>query len=573
MQSVPPQLAAGACALPIILIAWRVCGSYLNRFFTRKFTVLHDVDNLGKARTEQNRIKGTAVICGGSIAGLWTARIAADHFEDVLIVEPEAWVHTEEGQSNTCDKAGEYVESSREHVRTRVMQYDADHTFQPIALDALRKLFPDADEEIKSSDARIVPLEVNVHSYGKEIMKLPKDEYPDGNYPQCFFMTREMYERVLRRLVLNSSKRIRSVVGTATGVKTIPGDPTTLSSVTVRAAEGAEENVPATLVIDCTGGTQAGLKWIRRIANEPAHADALQRLVPAGALPWDDLRVEYNTKQRYIRFRFYVPPEARARLPIPGGYARNTWMYTYMPVPGVERKLYMINRIEGHRIELAFGGWGEPPLPLDFDDIKNWFKALEVDHHRCPDWIYPFVDALLEYRHLASVATGRYPGLSWVHFERAPFIPSNFIAIGDSVMRVNPTFGQGCSKATIGAVALDAMLRTARYARATKISSDFGRSFFTMHVDKIQHIWDGTKPTDYQWDTTTPVKGEKNSDEWLAGAIGSLAMQLAGTDKTVDSVMYKVRMFMAPPTAMLAPSILGKIILFAARQKLGLATE
>ena len=31
--------------------------------------------------------------------------------------------------------------------------------------------------------------------------------------------------------------------------------------------------------------------------------------------------------------------------------------------------------------------------------------------------------------------------LSWIRFERAPYIPQNFVAIGDSVMRPNPTFG------------------------------------------------------------------------------------------------------------------------------------
>lgn len=108
---------------------------------------------------------------------------------------------------------------------------------------------------------------------------------------------------------------------------------------------------------------------------------------------------------------------------------------------------------------------------------------------------------------------------------------------------------QGCSKATIGAITLDAVLKSRRYSEATKLPADFGRDFFTIHKDKIQGIWDGTKPTgwlrpfiwissqkltavchfqDYQWDTTTPVKGEKNSDEWLMGGISKIVMDLAG---------------------------------------------
>jgi hypothetical protein len=54
-----------------------------------------------------------------SIAGLAAARICHDHFERVIIVEPEAWLTTPEGW-----------ESDREpmkRVRARVMQYQSLH--------------------------------------------------------------------------------------------------------------------------------------------------------------------------------------------------------------------------------------------------------------------------------------------------------------------------------------------------------------------------------------------------------------------------------------------------------------
>ncbi|THH06443.1 hypothetical protein EW145_g4086 [Phellinidium pouzarii] len=566
MQSV----AAAVCAVPVLLLAWRLGGTYLDRYFTRKLTVLCELDDIGNPRPDNKRIQGTAVICGGSIAGLWTARIAADHFEDVAVVEPEPWLATEEGQSNTFDADGTPIESRRENIRTRVMQYTSVHIFQPLALLALRKLFPNVDEEVKNADGRIAAYEVNGHAFGRPIMKIPMHEYPDGNYPECLFMTRELYERLLRRLVTQSSKRIRWVVGTATGINTVPGDPTTLSSVTIRTPEGNGEKIPAALVIDCTGGTQAGLKWLRRIAADTVNTETLQKCAPAGALSWDDVKIEYSTAQPYIVYRFYVPPEARAKLPIPGGYENNIWPYMYMPVPGVERKIFMMNRIEGHRFNIAFCGWGAPPMPMDFDSIKDWFKNFSIDHQKIPEWILPLLDILLEYKDQCEILTGKYSDPSWLRFERAPYVPSNFIAIGDAVMRVNPVFGQGCSKATIGALALDGFLKSSSYANLTTIPAGFGREFFKMHKNKIESIWDGTKPTDYMWDTTRPVKGEKHSDEWLNGVLGNIVMDLAGRDPEVDAALFKVRFFLGPSTALLAPHLLVKIIAFAVRQKLGL---
>lgn len=79
------------------------------------------------------------------------------------------------------------------------------------------------------------------------------------------------------------------------------------------------------------------------------NSSAIKRHIPSDALAWDDVKIEYNTAQKWIKYRFYLPPEARKRLPVPGGYDNAPWMYTYMPLPGKERKIYMISRIEGHR--------------------------------------------------------------------------------------------------------------------------------------------------------------------------------------------------------------------------------
>ncbi|KAK0474283.1 hypothetical protein IW261DRAFT_1341776, partial [Armillaria novae-zelandiae] len=53
-----------------------------------KQTCVLDIDSLG-TRLPGDKFKGTAVICGGSIGGLIAARVCHDHFDDILIVEPE----------------------------------------------------------------------------------------------------------------------------------------------------------------------------------------------------------------------------------------------------------------------------------------------------------------------------------------------------------------------------------------------------------------------------------------------------------------------------------------------------
>jgi len=83
-----------------------------------------------------------------------------------------------------------------------------------------------------------------------------------------------------------------------------------------------------------------------------------------------------------------------------------------------------------------------------------------------PQWVFGMLDRLLEVKVNLLVSNGaRLPPMNWIHYENAPYVPSNFVTFGDAVMKVNPTFGQGCTKACVGAIVLDSLLRSSRYAK------------------------------------------------------------------------------------------------------------
>lgn len=62
-----------------------------------------------------------------SIAGLWSARVAADHFEEVVIVEPESWL-SDIGKTNQYSAEGIPVLEEEAPLRTRVAQYSLVHS-------------------------------------------------------------------------------------------------------------------------------------------------------------------------------------------------------------------------------------------------------------------------------------------------------------------------------------------------------------------------------------------------------------------------------------------------------------
>lgn len=110
--------------------------------------------------------------------------------------------------------------------------------------------------------------------------------------------------------------------------------------------------------IDCSGPSQVGLKWLKRVY----HTEALTPR--AGSLPFDDIKLEYKTSQRYQIHRIHVPPAARPLLPIPGGYDNAGFIYMIMPKPGIEKCVLIIGRVEGHRSECI--GFKSNLAPLTF---------------------------------------------------------------------------------------------------------------------------------------------------------------------------------------------------------------
>lgn len=89
-----------------------------------------------------------------SFSGLWTARFLTDHFEDVLIVEAEAWLGTPEGQTPKYDSSGAIIDSGNIHPRTRAYQNHCTHALHSFPYKIMKQLYPSLDDEVVKFDGR-----------------------------------------------------------------------------------------------------------------------------------------------------------------------------------------------------------------------------------------------------------------------------------------------------------------------------------------------------------------------------------------------------------------------------------
>ncbi|KAK7453512.1 hypothetical protein VKT23_011791 [Stygiomarasmius scandens] len=455
-----------ALAVPVLL---RHAAQKFRQHLLKKETALMDWPLLGRPRAEKDKIPGTVVICGGSLAGLLAARVCHDHFERVVIVEAEAWLSTEDGIK---------VESwTQTNKRARVMQYTSLHGNLVPVTDGLLRLFPDFEAECKRSRIKLVPADFKAVLAGHKCL-VPYDEF-GGLLPRTIQAGRQATETLIRRLTLNSKEypNISQISGTVTGTNVDPGNPNFLKTVCIQTATGPEE-IDAALVIDCTGPAKAGQEWIRN-AGFGGEPKAL-----------DKLTVTYDPRVRYSSFIFRITADLAARVPEYEKEHSTGALFMFKGDPNVSPTICAAMKIEedfGKLFYTPFVTWGSEELPDNVEGIRKFLKS-DKSSAPIPQWIWDFFDICEEVEDTMIFRKVRVPSPYWVHYESSNDLPANWIALGDSVSRINPAFGQGTTKAMMGAVSLNNVLEVGK-----SIPRDFSRRFFHAQADKIAPVWAADK--------------------------------------------------------------------------------
>ena len=299
-----------------------------------------------------------AVVIGGGVAGLLAARVLADGFDTVTIIERDSI------PDDTSTRRG-------------VPQGQHVHVLETAGRDTFEDLFPGYGEDLLSSGGLIVDLMSDFHHYEKG------DFLADGpNRMVMYNATRPLFEEILRRRVaarddVDLRSRTQFITyrldETATGVE----------GVTVRDERSRETAVPADLVVDASGRASKTPSWLDDHGFEaPAVEEVQIDLAYSTVLidrPGDDRR------------NFFVPPE-----------------------PGRTRGVGMFPVEDGHWQTTLLGVHGNHP-PTEADELITFADALPIpvvgrllDRH---SWVsdevahYPFPSN----RRLRYEALDRFP--------------------------------------------------------------------------------------------------------------------------------------------------------------------
>ena len=339
-----------------------------------------------------------ALVIGGSIAGLLAARVLADYFDTVTLVDRDIFPVTPDHRKGV-------PQSYHAHGLLLTGHY------------IIEQLFPGIMNDLRTDGAasasNIVPLAI----------VSPKGLLPLSKQPgEIINFSRPLLEWHVRDRV---SKRpeVRIITNTeVTGLLASP-DRTRVTGVQVRerGPAGRTATLQADLVVDASGRHSQAPRWLVELGYEAPPIETI------------------NSDLRYAS-RFYAKPE----------HFPAEWQSLIVNGRPPHGHAGLILSVDHGRWHVTLGGFRSHVPPTDEEGFLQWARDL-------PDpSIY---EALRVARPLTPIRGYGTPENHLRHFERMQRWPTGFIVTGDAVCAFNPIYGQGMTVSALDAMTLQHCLQ------------------------------------------------------------------------------------------------------------------
>jgi 2-polyprenyl-6-methoxyphenol hydroxylase-like FAD-dependent oxidoreductase len=224
----------------------------------------------------------------------------------------------------------------------------------------------------------------------------------------------------------------------------------------------------------------------------------------------------------------------------------------HIPAPAPAEKLFLrspepnrptgmaLAKLENDIWILTVGGMVGRTAPTDWAEMMTFAGEL------APPSI---LDILRRARPLEEPSRFRYPASQWRHYERMRRFPPGLLVLGDALCSFNPVYGQGMSVAALEALALRECLRDSDVA--------LSRRFFREATKPVSVAWNLTAGADL---ALPEVPGRRTASIRTSAWYTEKLLTAATTDRVVASQFLRVTNLLDPPSRLMTPSILRRVL-------------
>ena len=338
-----------------------------------------------------------AIVIGGSIAGLLTARILTNHFQQVTIIERDS-----------------LTDSTK---RLGVPQTNFAHILVKRGLQIIEELFPGFQDELIAQDAIEVDVAADIDFLSSGGWGVRFDS--DIKIVSC---SRTLLEQSLRKRIL-ALPQVKIETDTRVKALLTNGDRTGVTGVTLQQRDSSTpESVFAELIVDASGRSSSLSKWLTALGYKQPEETVI------------DAHIGYATRI------YKIPPELS-----------RDWKVMFIQAsPPQSPYGAVIAPIEGDRWIVGLMGGDRTTPHANETEWLNFIRQLPSNR---------FDEAIKTAEPISPIMCFRSAENRLYHCDRLSRWPDNFVALGDAVCAFNPVYGQGMTVAAMGAITLDRCLQ------------------------------------------------------------------------------------------------------------------
>ena len=396
------------------------------------------------------RLGQHAVVIGGSLAGLMTARVLADHFDAVTVLERD------------------YIDA-QPGIHKSIPQGNHLHGLLLGGQQVMASLYPGFLEKLDTLGA------VRCRAGTELVFYLPTGKAFSATGTVCepydlgFDITchsRGLLEYCVRQCTLEHTNITFASESTVQGLVYADGH---VRGVRYQQS-GQTHSLAADVVVDAGGRGSHAPRWLRELGFQAPEETTI------------GVDIAYASTKFRVPEAYDEPERLVVCLGLAPDFPDGAIMET------IENNMW--------HVTLA-GRFGNYP-PHDVEGFFAFAKSLYTSK---------MYDLIKDAERVTDITSYRTPTSVWRHYERLTAFPEGFVVLGDAISSFNPFYGQGMSSAALQVQALQQVLR--ERVTASQGLAGLAQAFFPKAAEIVFTPWTLAANQDLAYPRT---QGERPAD-------------------------------------------------------------